>query len=267
MISKYAAPLWLGLQSAMTYRLNFALSLVSAFFPIVLQFFLWKAIFSQSQSSTVYGFTYSQMVTYVILANVIAQIVHTGFEYTMSDNIRTGEINRFLIMPISYFGYLLASFVGNRLFSLLASLAIMSALLFGAVMFLDVDASLVRFSLFALALFLSLALNFMLFFLIGLTAFWTVEASGIFEAARIIFLILSGGIFPLEVFGPFWKDVFSWLPFQYVISFPVEIFNGRLNDASMLNHFGMQLFWIISLAGLCQLLWKAGTRRLVAVGG
>ncbi len=39
----------MGFQTAMEYRLNFLISLISAAYPIIIQTFLWTAIFSSTQ--------------------------------------------------------------------------------------------------------------------------------------------------------------------------------------------------------------------------
>ncbi|MGD0092974.1 MAG: hypothetical protein ABSE73_23930, partial [Planctomycetota bacterium] len=57
-LKKYSKAFELGFQTALEYRLNFALSLVSAAYPIFIQTFLWTAIFKASAQPVVYGYTY-----------------------------------------------------------------------------------------------------------------------------------------------------------------------------------------------------------------
>ena len=52
-----------------------------------------------------------------------------------------------------------------------------------------------------LILALAVTLNFLIFYCISAMAFWIVEVGFLFEGIRIVFVLLSGGIFPLEVFG------------------------------------------------------------------
>ncbi|WP_415469572.1 ABC-2 family transporter protein [Clostridium saccharoperbutylacetonicum] len=46
------------------------------------------------------------------------------------------------------------------------------------------------------------------------------EAAGVFVVANVVTSVISGGIFPLNIFGEKIQAVFSLLPFQYTIYFP-----------------------------------------------
>jgi ABC-2 type transport system permease protein len=121
--------------------------------------------------------------------------------------------------------------------------------------------------LFFLSLLLALILNFTFFFIISISAFWLLEIGFLFEAVRIVIIFLSGGIFPLDIFGEKVAWLSSFLPFQYTINFPVEILNGKLTISMGLKGIIMQAIWILLFGAVAKLLWSVGTRHYVAVGG
>lgn len=114
-VQKYAKAFELGFETALEYRINFLILLISAAYPIIIQTFLWTAIFQNSGETVVYGFTYRQMIAYTFLAGLVARIVRTGFEYEIMDDVKTGKFSKFLVQPLGYFPYRICSYFGQKL--------------------------------------------------------------------------------------------------------------------------------------------------------
>ncbi|HEX3046851.1 MAG TPA: ABC-2 family transporter protein [Bacillota bacterium] len=274
-MEKYIRSLIVGIQSAMEYRANFLLSMVSAACPIFIQYFLWTAIYgggsgpgnSPDPNMIINGYNYTQIIIYTVIANIVSRLVRTGFEYEINDDIKNGGLNKFIVKPVDYFSYRLACFIGQKLVQLL----LMLLLIIGAILILALKFGLLfsvgRFLAFFGALLLAFILNYMIFFGVSMIAFWLTEVGFLFEAVRIVFIALSGGIFPLDIFGPGIARALSFLPFKYIINFPVEILNGRLDTQGMLGGLLIQAFWIIMFGLMARWLWLMGNKRYVAVGG
>lgn len=264
---KYYKAFELGFQTALEYRLNFLISLISAAYPIFIQTFLWTAIFQNSAQSTVYGFSYRQMIAYTFLAGLVARLVRTGFEYEIMDDIKSGKYSKFLVQPLGYFPYRLASFFGNKLPGQLMILGILVVILFGLNTFWGVALEGSRILLFLVTLTLATALNFLIFYCFSAMAFWVVEIGFLFEGIRIVTILLSGGIFPLEVFGQQFMRITNFLPFKYTVNYPINVLNGKITPLETLEGMLLQCLWIGICLGLANLLWRVGGRRYVAVGG
>ena len=114
-LEKYSRVFELGFQTALEYRVNFLLSLLSAAYPIFIQSFLWTAIYRNSAEGVVYGYTYRQIMIYTFLAGLVARIVRTGFEYDIMEDIKNGKFSTFLVQPVHYFPYRLFSYVGQKI--------------------------------------------------------------------------------------------------------------------------------------------------------
>src|SRR5512147_21421 len=113
-LKKYRITFEMGFQMALEYRINFAISLISAAYPIFIQTFLWTAIYQNAAETVLFGFTYRQMIAYTFLAGLVARIVRTGFEYDIMDDIKSGKYSKFLVQPMGYFPYRLASYLGQK---------------------------------------------------------------------------------------------------------------------------------------------------------
>ena len=266
-LEKYAKAFELGFETELEYRANFLLSLVSAAYPVFIQYFLWTAVYLNAPSGEVYGFTYQQMMAYTFLAGLVSRIVRTGFEYEIMDDVKSGKYSKFLVQPLGYFPYRVASYFGGKVPNLAIIFVILAVVLAGLNAIWGVSVELPRVLLFLAAIFLAVALNFLIFYAISAIAFWLIEIGFLFEGIRIVFILLSGGIFPLEVFGPGFVRVMDFFPFKYTVSFPIKVLNGTITLQQVWEGMLVQLVWIAVMYMIASLLWRVGGKRYVAVGG
>ena len=266
-LQKYLITFEMGFQTALEYRMNFALSLVSAAYPIFIQTFMWTAIYGNSSEAELFGYSYRQIIAYTLMAGLVSRIVRTGFEYEIRDDVKNGKFSKFLVQPLGYFPYRLANFLGQKVPNLAMILAILIFMLLGLNLVWGISLETIRIVWFLLALALAMMLNFLVFYCISAVAFWIVEIGFLFEGIRIVIVLLSGGIFPLEVFGDDFVRLMNFLPFQYTVSFPINLLNGKVAGSDILPEMLIQCFWIGACALLARWLWSVSSQRYVAVGG
>jgi ABC-2 type transport system permease protein len=267
MIATYKRAFAIGMQNALEYRMDFALNMVAAVFPIFIQLFMWSAIYGKTGQGAMFGYTYPQMIAYTVLAGILNRLLRTGFEYEISQDIKTGGLNKYIIRPVYHFPFQLALFLGSKS----VQTGLMSLIVFVSTFFvaratgLPIGAAQVAGFLPAFAL--AFVLNFLLYYLMSAIAFWLAEIGFFFEAVRIVFIALSGGVFPIDVLGERVAAALRWMPFQYTINFPVDVLNGRIAGEGLFQGIAVQLIWIGLLAGLAAWVWKVGAKKYVAVGG
>ena len=256
----------MGIQIAMAYRADFFLSIASCIFPIIMQVYLWTALYAAGAADT-NGYTYEQMILYTLLAGVTSRIAATGFENDVARDIKDGGLNKYLVKPMNYGAYCFAQFAGGKAAAAGFLLAAAAAVLSGAALTLGVPFAPVRLALYALSLVLALVLNFAIFFTIALLGFWLTEISQLFGTISIVIMVVSGGVFPLDIFGPAAAAAVQVLPFGYTTQFCVNIVNGRLAPGQIGRGFAVQWAWVAGFTLLYRLLWRRGARRYTAVGG
>jgi ABC-2 type transport system permease protein len=263
---KYAACLGVGFKAGMEYRANILISIAGAIAPVAIQTALWVVLYGQDPAASMFGFSFAQMTAYTVVAQIVSRLVRTSFEYEMNADIKSGSLDRFLVKPVGYFGYRLFSFMGDKLVQTIAMGALLAAAVAVLSMVLGLTVTPASVALFVLGLAAAFVLNFLIFWCVGLTGFWLTEIGYLFEAVRIVIIALSGGIFPLSVFGRGGERVLSYLPFRFTIQFPTELLAGRVAAADLLPSFALAGFWMIALVALGQLAWSRGLRRFAAVG-
>lgn len=266
-MNKYRCAFVLSLESALEYRGDFLLGLISVAFPIIIQTYLWTAIYQSPEATVSNGYTYPQMILYTLLAGLISKLVSSGFEYEINQDIKNGGLNKFIVRPVDYLKYRFFAFLGEKAPASAVLLVLSAAMLTGASFILQTTIAWSRILLFLPALLFALLLNFLLFFCIAMLGFWFTEIAKLFGAISITLLVISGGVFPLDIFGDAVALITALLPFKYTTQFPVDLISGKLTAPAMLTGFLSQLFWLIVLFGLSSLLWKKGLKRYVAVGG
>jgi len=266
-LQKYKRTFILAFQNEMEYRANFLLGIVSGGFVMVVQCFLWTAVFNSSPNSSVFGYTYSQMITYSIYSGIVAKLVSTGFQGEIANDIKNGGLSKFIAQPINYFSYRICNFFGGKILQTIIVLIILFVTMFISNTLWNMKVGVFSLVLFMLSVILGMVINFLIFYSVSSLAFIMTEVWGVFVAFGQGIFLLSGGIFPLDMFGEKVKSCLDLLPFGYIVYFPVNIINGHLNTSQIMDGMLRQGIWIILLVIISKISWKNGMRKYVAVGG
>ncbi len=266
-LAKYRHAFVLGLQGNLVYRWNFAVRASFSLLHLAYVFILWGAAFSGQESLA--GFNLGQTLTYFVTILVLQFFISAMNEdYEVSEEIRNGLINQFLLKPIHYFSYRFSIFVAARLVS--GSLALIPLLLALPLLWPHLEYPTVAWTYLAAvpALILSACLQFTLAYCFGLLTFWFLEIQSFVILSLAVESMLGGQVFPLDLLPAPLYELSSYLPYYYQMYFPAALLTGRIaTPEAALQGLGIQLFWVVALYGVAQLLWLRGLRRHTAVGG
>jgi ABC-2 type transport system permease protein len=116
-------------------------------------------------------------------------------------------------------------------------------------------------------LFAAILLQFLINYCVAGVSFWMSEIGGIFTIINVINAIISGGVFPLDIFGPVVVTVSKFLPFYYTTYFIVNILIGKVDYPALVNGLLVMLGWVVLLCLLIRLVWGRGIRKYIAAGG
>lgn len=257
----------LGFKKSYEYRANFYLGLVSVAFPLTIQYFLWSGLFSASQNGIVFGYTFTQMLAYAVFASLVTKIISTSFVYEINTDIKEGGMAKYLVKPISYFKYNFMSYLGEKSGIILSSVIIIVSIWAGISLWEKSSFHFGQLLLFFLSLSLGLILNFVIFYSICSMAFWMIDAHGAIFITTLIGTIVSGGIFPLDIFSVKVQFLLHLLPFPYTSYFPISILCGTISGSEITEGFMFQMAWIGITIIISKVLWNYGTKRYAAVGG
>lgn len=263
---KYRQAFLLGLQGSLVYRWNFAVRGFFSLFHLAAVFILWGAAFAGREQ--VGGFDLRQTLTYFVTLLVLQFLISAFNEdYQISEEIRNGLINQFLLKPINYFLYRFSIFVAARLVTgtlILLPLAVALPFIHDSLVFPGEGW---RYAAAAPALLLSAIIQFSIAYCFGLLTFWFLEIQGFVILSMAVEATLGGQMFPLDLLPEAVFRVAQYLPFYYQMYFPAAILTGRLPYEQVMPGLAIQACWVVALLGLNHLLWVRGLRRHTAVGG
>ena len=266
-LDKYRQAFLVGLQSNIVYRWSFAVRGFFSLFHLAAVFILWSAAFQGK--TDLGGFSLGQTITYFVTM-ILMQYFISAFneDYQISEEIRNGLINQFLLKPINYFAYRFSIFVAARLVTgALVLLPMLCAFPFlKDYLTFPHDPWVLAIGLPAMAL--SAVIQFSIAYCFGMLTFWFLEIQGFVILSMAVESVLGGQMFPLDLMPAPVLEVARFLPFYYQMYFPVALFTGRLTDVhQILQGFGIQICWVIILLAVNHGLWVRGLRRHTAVGG
>ena len=189
---KYRQAFLLGLQGSLVYRWNFAVRGFFSLFHLAAVFILWGAAFAGRDQ--VGGFDLRQTLTYFTTI-LFLQFLISAFneDYQISEEIRMGLINQFLLKPINYFLYRLSIFAAARLVSgalILLPLAAAYPFIHDTLVF---PGEPWRLAAAVPALVLSALVQFTIAYCFGLMTFWFLEIQGLVVLSDINGAMLAHG--------------------------------------------------------------------------
>ncbi|KYH34246.1 ABC-2 family transporter protein [Clostridium tepidiprofundi DSM 19306] len=250
---------------AMDYRLNFIFNFVCSFVPIIAMIFLWTAIFRDN--TTVGGYTLNMMLTYLITARFLHQVIVPDFFWDVSEEIKNGSLSMYLIKPISYIKYWFFKALGNKSQNLVMTIIpiLLIALIFRNNIVLN--SSIEKIVYFIVACSIAYVLYFLIFMLFSLLSFWFLEISSFFYTLYMFIEFFSGSLIPINLLPATIKNILKYLPFQYLVYFPIKIYLAEITINEIYTGLFVQVIWIAVIAIGIKFLWKLGIKKFEAYGG
>ncbi|MGB8931980.1 MAG: ABC-2 family transporter protein [Anaeromyxobacteraceae bacterium] len=251
-----------GFAEAVAYRAEFVVWLLSTNMPLVM-LALWSAV---AREAPVGRFGQREFVAYYLATLVVRMLTGAWVVWELNAEIKEGTLAFKLLRPIHpLLGYACQN-VAALPVRLLVVLPVALLLLFtpaGA----GVTRDPLLLALFPVTILGAWVISFLAMAIIGSLAFWFESATSLFDIWLGLFGIFAGYLVPLELYPPWVGALARWLPFRYMLAFPVELVTGTLTRAQALRDLSGQLAFIGLLLVATRITWRAGVRRFSSVGG
>lgn len=260
-LRKYAVIARVSLSSAITYRASLLTRF--GFYTLFIYVFmmLWRSIYKEG---SVHGYSYAQMVWYLICTEFIGFSCSTNIYTTMNEDVKSGSIAYLLGRPTHYVFYQLANSLGQILLNLL-SFGVL-ALVLGFIFVGSLPGfHFAALPAIALSVTLSIILNFFFLMLIGLSSFVIEDNFALFLIYQKINFML-GMFLPVE-FLPVWlQPVAKSLPFSYVFWAPSKLFVDYSPELFW-TLVPRQAMWATVFISLVMFSYSRGVHKLQVNGG
>lgn len=264
-MKKYLRIIISVIKESSAYRINHIMSILVIVLPLVFTLLLWNAIFNESES--IAGYTRMKIITYYILCALIMDLTYAGVNYEIAEDIQKGKLSQYLIKPLSYLNHSFAVKIGSNVpYFVISFIAIfLYTTLVLRVFYLQTN--FINILMFIMSLFFACVLSFIFTFIVSLSAFWLEEISAIESLSDIVVYILSGALLPLSFFPSQIQNIFVFLPFKYLLNFPIDIYLGNLTNDKIFQGLSIQIIWIVIFYIMYLLVWKSGLKRYTSYGG
>jgi len=257
--AKYGAIAQINLQNSLAYAGELVYR--SIFMVVILYIFvqLWRATYHAVGAATIAGLSLRDTLWYLVMTETII-LSKMRFASRVSEEVKDGSLAYTISRPYNYLLYHWAYGLGDTLLKLVinfAAGALVVTALVGPMPFNPVN---------TLPLLVSIALDFCIEGLIGLSAFITEDVSSVQLIYSKFLFILGGMLIPLDFFPAWLKNGALVLPFNYVIYAPARLFVS-FDLARWLNVIAMQAAWIGVFALALWALFRVGLRHVSINGG
>jgi ABC-2 type transport system permease protein len=223
---------------------------------------VWLSI---AQDGPIGTYDAGDFVSYYLLALYVRQMTSAWVSWVIDGEIREGVLALKLLHPINPIHDYLAENLADKVLRLLV---VTPVLLIVVLLIPDVHYVLtpLNFLFFLLALTIAWYIRFIVEYIVGILSFWISQAMTIQDIFWMFFLLLGGVVAPLDLLPTWLSSIAHYLPFRYMMSFPIEIMLGRVTGPSLLTGFFIGLVWIVIFQIIYRMLWRQGLKVFGAYG-
>lgn len=251
------------LVASLMYRTQFVVYMVSTAVSVVIGLLIWLRLEASGAELPV---DREFIVSYYLMLAIVRVLTSTWHSEYLTQIIREGQLNAWLVRPGSYLLNLVANNFAEKSVKVVAITLLLLPAWFVYRQAFVLPASAVQWMLFLFALILAAVIQFCLTTAIGSLGFWMDDNAGIARARHVISMVLSGELVPLVLYPAWAFDFLQWQPFRFMLSFPLEVLLGTLSSQQLIYGFAMQLMWTTLSAWLCWFVWQRGLRSYTAIG-
>lgn len=251
-----------GFAEAVAYRAEFLVWILSTNMPLVM-LALWTAV---AREAPVGRFGQRDFVAYYLAALVVRQLTGAWVVWELNAEIRQGTLAFKLLRPIHPLLVYACGNVAALPVRLVIAVPVALVLLFTAAGE-NVTRDPLLLALLPATVFGAWLISFLAMSIIGSLAFWFESATSLFDVWFGLFGIFAGYLVPLELYPHWVGELARWLPFRYMLAFPVELVTGTLSRAQVVQELAVQWAFVAVLFLATRVVWRAGVRRFSSVGG
>jgi ABC-2 type transport system permease protein len=245
---------------SLEYRGQVIIWILSNILPLVMMM-VWLSL---AEAGPVQGYSARDFISYYLMVILMRRMCGVWIIWDLNRDIRMGNLSAQLLRPLDPVHLLLTrTFARHPLqLILVGPPLLLAAILLKA----HYPIPLAQLLLLPVVMLGAILMEFFVQMCIGSTAFWITQATAVMEVWFYTRALLSGWVVPIDLFPAVVSNALRFLPFRYVLSFPVEMTLGRLTLAEVGYGLAVQYSWAVFFFLLYRFLWSRGLKSYSAVG-
>ena len=269
-IKKYYSVLKMSWIQTLEYRANALVGAFAILSGLLIEYLLLKQVFAYeiSTNSPIKSFiSFNHLMVYIMLCMMVGQLKSSWYNSMMMiDEIRSGELNKYLTKPISYFSYNFMNFIGhNSLFYIVyCIMMLLTPIILGSGYVFNGIPQILGF---IVTLFISVFLSYSIYFCMVCFAFWFGEVRAMIVSYNLFNVFLSGQLIPIALFPEGLKQFVMHSPFRFMVDFPVSIATASEFQLDyFLDGITMQILWCLIMYAFGKIIYSFGIKQYEAFG-
>jgi len=251
-------------QRQLQYRIaNYSGFAVNTFFFVV-RAYVFIALYEHRGVVADYNLT--EAVTFTGITQAMLMVVSIFGTLEIANAVKSGEVATDLMKPIDYQLFALANQLGKSFYYLIFR-AIPIFLVMAIFFSWTPPHSFFALILFFFSLTIASIITFCMNFMVGMSAFWLMDARGMSSIVMGSGILLSGFNVPISFFPSGLAKVCEWLPFLGQCYTPVAIYLGKYAGWLMVDMLVRQIVWAVILMLLGRTLLFFAMRKITIQGG
>lgn len=245
------------------YRINFVLWRLRNFLSLLIKYYLWVAVYAHS--SNVFGYTEQYMLTYILISNLISDVVLSTRTSDIAGEILKGDLVNYILKPLEFFKYHAARDFGDKVLNIIFSIleiVIILALLKPPIF---IQTSVLMLIATCVFIFIGSTVSYFVNLQMSFIAFWSNEV----WAPRFIFymllLVFAGSFFPLDILPKPLYYVSFLTPFPYLFYLPSRVYLG-VTPLDLMYYLLMGAAWCVLSYALTRFIWRKGLHQFSFFG-
>jgi len=211
------------------------------------------------------GFDRNAFILYYLGLIFINQLTYPTAHWSTGEAITNGSISKALLRPMPLFYADIGCDLAVKIVCMPFVVLVIAIL--GFIFGVDITFSLSMLPAAVLALLMGMAIRFILAHILALMAFYTQQSWALLSVNDTFIFLFSGQVAPIALFPSGLRNFVSFLPYRYMVAFPIEILMGKLTIEEMQHGFAIQIAWLALLIAVSFLVTKAGVKKYSATGG
>ena len=263
LLAVYVAQIKTSLAVQFQYRVSMMIWMIGRVIQPLIFLVVWTTI-ARARGGAINGYDEGGFAVYFIMQMIVSQATFSWIMWEYDYTIRTGQFNFKLLRPI----HPIHADVADNLAYKILTLVILIPAVFVLAWLFPPTFKPQFWSLTAgvLAIGLAFVVRFTIEWTLAMSALWTGRVNAINQIYDVFLIFMSGFFAPLAVMPEPIQLLANYLPFRWLIAFPIELTLGRLTPQAAVWGFSMQAFWLLVALTTLSFVWRAGLKQYSAVG-
>lgn len=247
-----------------SYRVETSIWLIGTTLPPVVMLSVWQSA-ALKAGGVLNGFTAAEVAAYFIAVILVNHTTNAWGVFLWESYVREGYLSNVLLRPnaVAFQDF------GENIAFKVATTPIMVLAAIGLSFVFHPHMTVVPWALVAFvpAFLMAFAIRYVIDWIIASTAaLHLTKVDAVNSVYFFIVLMFSGQLAPINLLPDAIRAIALWLPFRWIIDFPVQLVMGRLTPREVMVGLVAQVFWFSALLLVNMFTWRKGLRNYTAVG-